>query len=403
LHDATLLLELGAILVGLAVLARLAGVIGMPTIPLYLSAGLMFGRGGLVPLVTAEEFIGIGAEIGLILLLFMLGLEYTAEELIGTIRSQTRSGALDIVLNFAPGFAVGLVLGLGVTGGMVLGGVTYVSSSGIVAKVLGDLGRIGNRETPAILALLVTEDLVMALYLPLLGAVLVGTGGMDAVGPAAIAIVVVVGVLAIARKVEVGISRLVFSRSDETLLLTVLGLTLFVAGAAEKVHISAAVAALLAGMILSGPAAEGAQAVLTPLRDLFSAMFFAFVGLSVDPSAIPPVLIPAIGLAAVGVLTKVATGWYAARAMGAGPRGRFRAGFTLVARGEFSLAIAGLATAAGVDKDLEALAVTYVFLLAIGGPLLLRIADPIIDRYGASPPPRGPVHERPAKSERRHR
>lgn len=388
MHNATLLLELGAILVGLAVLARLAGAIGMPTIPLYLSAGLAFGKGGIFPLVTAEEFIGIGAEIGLILLLFMLGLEYTAAELIDTLRTQSRSGALDVVLNSAPGLAAGFLLGLGLKGAVVLGGVTYVSSSGIVAKVLSDLGRIGNRETPAILSLLVTEDLVMALYLPLLGAVLVGSSGMDALVPAAIAIVVVVAILGLARRVEVGLSRLVFSQSDETLLLTVLGLTIFVAGAAEKLHISAAVAALLAGIVLSGPAAEGAQALLSPLRDLFAALFFAFVGLSVDPSAIPPVLVPAIALAVVGVLTKVATGWYAASKQGAGPRGRFRAGFTLVARGEFSLAIAGLATAAGVDSDLEALAVTYVFLLAIGGPVLLRLADPIIDRvYKPSPAP----------------
>lgn len=380
MHNATLLIELGAILVGLAVLARLAGIIGMPSIPLYLSAGLAFGEGGIFPLVTAEEFVGIGAEIGLILLLFMLGLQYTATELVGTLRTHSKSGAVDLVLNSLPGFCAGFILGLGFEGAIVLAGVTYVSSSGIVAKVLTDLGRIGNRETPAVLSLLVTEDLVMALYLPLLGAVLVGTGGLDALVPAAIAITIVVAVLALAQKVEVGLSKLIFSQSDETLLLTVLGLTIFVAGAAEKLHISAAVAALLAGMVLSGPAAEGAQALLSPLRDLFAAMFFAFVGLSVDPSTIPPVLLPALLLALVGVLTKVATGWFAAGKQGAGPRGRFRAGFTLVARGEFSLAIAGLAAAAGVNSEVEALAVTYVFLLAIGGPLLLRVADPILDR-----------------------
>lgn len=386
MHNATLLIELGAILVGLAVLARLAGIVGMPSIPLYLAAGLAFGEGGIFPLVTAEEFVGIGAEIGLILLLFMLGLEYTAAELVSTLRTHSSSGAVDLLFNSIPGVCAGFILGLGLEGAIVLGGVTYVSSSGIVAKVLTDLGRIGNRETPAILSLLVTEDLVMALYLPLLGAVLVGTGGLDALGPAAIAIAIVVAVLAVAQKVEVGLSKLIFSKSDETLLLTVLGLTIFVAGAAEKLHISAAVAALLAGMLLSGPAAEGAQALLSPLRDLFAAMFFAFVGLSVDPSTISPVLLPALALALVGVVSKVATGWFAAKKQGAGQRGRFRAGFTLVARGEFSLAIAGLAAAAGVDSDVEALAVTYVFLLAIGGPLLLRVADPVLDRvFGPAP------------------
>lgn len=381
-----LLIELGAVIVGLAILSRLAARIGIPTIPLYLTAGLAFGEGGILPLVTTEGFIEVGAEIGLILLLFMLGLEYTAAELIATLRTQAPSGALDLGLNFVPGLVAGLVLGWGIVPAIVLGGVTYVSSSGIVAKLLGDLGRIGNRETPAILSLLVTEDLVMAVYLPLVAALLADDGGLSSILPATVAVAVVVGVLAAATRIEVGISRLVFSHSDEALLLTIFGITLLLAGTAEFFNISAAVAALLIGIVLSGPAAEGASALLSPLRDLFAAIFFAFVGLSLDPAAIPPVLGAAGALAAVGVLTKLITGWIAAGRIGVGPRGRIRAGATLVARGEFSIAVAGLATAAGIDPEFEALAVSYVFLLAIVGPLLVRVSEPISK---AVLPPRG--------------
>lgn len=372
-----LLVELGAILLGLAVLSRLATRVGMPTIPLYLTAGLAFGKGGLLPLVTAEEFVQVGAEIGLILLLFMLGLEYTAAELTSTLRSHAHIGVLDLVLNFTPGLLAGLVLGWGVVLSIVLGGVTYVSSSGIIAKVLSDQGWTGNRETPVVLSTLVIEDLVMALYLPVVGVLLVGGGDAAALAPAAIGVVAVGLVLAAATRLEVGVSRLVFSRSDESLLLTILGMTILVAGAAELFGVSAAVAALLVGIVLSGPAAEAAHGLLSPMRDLFAAMFFAFVGLSVDPASIPPVLVPASLLAVLTLGTKFATGWIGAARSGVGVRGRARAGAILTARGEFSIAIAGLAGAAGVAGEFEALAISYVFVLAIVGPVLARLSDPL--------------------------
>ena len=361
----------------------------MPTIPLYLTAGLAFGKGGLVPLVTAEDFVQVGAEIGLILLLFMLGLEYTAAELTTTLRSHARIGLLDIVLNFSPGFLFGMVLGWGFVLSVVLGGVTYVSSSGIIAKVLSDQGWTGNRETPVVLSTLVIEDLVMAVYLPVVGALLIGGGNVASLLPAAVGVVVVALVLAAATRLEVGISRLVFSRSDESLLLTILGMTILVAGAAEVFGVSAAVAALLVGIVLSGPAAEAAHGLLSPMRDLFAAMFFAFVGLSVDPSSIPPVLLPAAVLAVVTLGTKFATGWIGAARSGVGIRGRSRAGALLTARGEFSIAIAGLAAAAGVAADFEALAISYVFILAILGPILARFADPLGQRLIERSTPRG--------------
>ena len=372
-----ILVELGAILVGLAALSRLATRTGMPTIPLYLAAGLAFGRGGVVPLVTAEEFVEVGAEIGLILLLFMLGLEYTAADLLSTIRSQARIGVLDFALNFTPGFLAALALGWDPALATVLGGVTYVSSSGIVAKVLADQGWTGNRETPVVLSILVIEDLVMALYLPVAAALLTGSAGIASLAPAALAMVAVAAVLGAATRIEVGVSRVLFSHSDEALLLTILGVTILVAGGAEAFGISAAVAALLVGIVLSGPAAEAAHPLLTPMRDLFAAMFFAFVGLSVDPASIPPVLVPATILAFVTLLTKAATGWIGAGRAGVGVRGAVRAGLLLTARGEFSIAIAGFATAAGVAADFEALAVAYVFVLAIVGPVLVRFADAI--------------------------
>lgn len=373
-----ILVELGLVVVALGMLSRLALRAGLPTIPLYLGAGLAFGEGGFVPLVTTEGFIAVGAEIGLILLLFTLGLRYSAAELFESVRTQRAVAALNAALNFTPGFVAGWLLERELGPALVLGGVTYVTSSGIVAKLLADLGRTGNRETPAVLGVLVVEDLVLAFFLPLLGAVLArGAGGAGAFAGALAAVAAVAAVLGLALRVEVGISRAVFSRSDEALLLTMLGLALLLAGLAEAIGVSGAVAALLAGIVLSGPAADNAEALLAPLRDLFAALFFAFIGLSVDPADLVPVFGAAIGLAAVGLLTKFATGWFAAARAGVGVAGRVRAGAVLVARGEFSLAIAGLAVTLGAPARLEALAVAYVFVLALAGPLLALAAEPL--------------------------
>jgi CPA2 family monovalent cation:H+ antiporter-2 len=374
------LIELGAVIVGLAILARLASRLAIPAIPLYLLAGLAFGEGGLLPLVTTAEFIEIGAEIGLILLLLSLGLEYSARELVSTLKGQAPAGLLDLVLNFTPGLLAGVVLGWGVVPAAVLGGVTYVSSSGVVAKLLHELGRVGNRETPVVLSILVIEDLAMAVYLPILAALLIGGATFSGLATAAAVVAGVVAILAIAQRVDVGVSRLLFSHSDEALLLTILGLAVLVAGIAELVQVSAAVGALLVGIALSGPAARGAQALLTPLRDFMAAIFFAFFGLSVDPSQIPGVLGPASLLALLTAGTKFATGWWSARRAGIGPRGRARAGATLIARGEFSIIIAGIAVASGLETEVGALSIAYVLVLAVAGPVAARLSEPIAER-----------------------
>ncbi len=379
---ATLLVELGAILIGLAMLGRLAGRVGLPAIPLYLVAGLMVGEGGAVELITARDFIKSGAEIGVILLLLLLGLEYSGDELVTALRRNSRSGGVDLVLNFTPGLLVGLWLGWGVNGALLLGGITYISSSGIIAKVLDDLGNTGNRETPVVLSILVTEDLVMAFYLPLMAGLLIGGNPLEIGLEIIIAIAAVVIALIVAVKFGPGISSVMFTRSEEILLLTLVGVALLVAGIAEHLQASAAVGAFLVGIALSGPAASGARVVLAPLRDLFAAMFFAFFGLQIDPADLPAVLAAAAGLAVLTAATKLATGWWSAGRVGIGRPGRLRAGAVLTARGEFSIVIAGIAVAEGVNPELGPLAAAYVLLLAVGGPLLARAADPVARRLG---------------------
>jgi CPA2 family monovalent cation:H+ antiporter-2 len=110
-----------------------------------------------------------------------------------------------------------------------------------------------------------------------------------------------------------------------------------------------------------------------PLRDLFAAMFFLFFGLQIDPATLPPVLLSATILALAGGATKVATGWWAARRAGVDTAGGWRAGGALVARGEFSIVLAGLGVASGQEPQLGPLAAAYVLIMAVLGPILARL------------------------------
>jgi CPA2 family monovalent cation:H+ antiporter-2 len=367
----------------LAVLARAAARFGFSPIPLYLLAGLAFGQGGIVPLVTANRFIEAGAEIGLILLLFSLGLEYSAAELVDAMRSNAAVGGIDLVLNALPGLAAGLLLGWGLVPAIFLAGITYISSSGVVARTLDELGWMGNRETPYVLAVLVIEDLVMAGFLPLASVLLVGGSFGRVLLSVAVAALVVLVVLRIAARYGPAISRAVFSRSDEALLFGILAVLLLTAGVTEAFNVSAAVGAFLAGIAFSGPAAARARSLLVPLRSVFAGTFFLFFGFEVDPGTIPGALPAALVLAEVGVATKVLTGWTVARRGGIGTRGRARAAAALIARGEFSIVIAGIAVGEGAEPDLGPLAAVYVLLFAICGPLAARYVDRRPARAGA--------------------
>ncbi|NGM12827.1 cation:proton antiporter [Verrucosispora sp. WMMA2044] len=377
MHETTtLLVEVGALLFLLGLLGRLSRRIGLSPIPLYLLAGLAFGHGGIVELNASEEFFAVGAEIGVILLLVMLGLEYSATELVGNLRASAPAGLIDALLNALPGAAFALLLGWGWVSAVVLAGITWISSSGVIAKILADLGRLGNRETPVVLSVLVIEDLAMAFYLPLVTALLAGVGVAKGGVGLGIAVVTVIAVLVVAVRYGKQISRLMSADDAEALLLGVLGLTLLVAGIAAKLQVSAAVGAFLVGIALSGPVAHHATELLTPLRDLFAAVFFVFFGLVTDPRGIPPVLLPALLLAFVTMGTKTLTGYLAARRAGIAEPGRWRAGLALVPRGEFSIVIAGLAVAAGgVDPQLAALATAYVLITVVTGPMLARLPD----------------------------
>src|SRR6478736_6468080 len=280
--SATLLLELGVILTVLTVLGTAARRFALSPIPLYLVAGLALGEGGIAPIPAAAQFVSTGASIGVVLLLLTLGLEFSIGEFASSLRRHLPSAWVDVLLNAVPGAIAGALLGLNGVGILALAGVTYISSSGVIARLLSDLRRLGNRETPAVLSILVLEDFAMAAYLPLLAVLAAGGTWIQALLGMAIAISALSVAFFASYRWGHHVGRIVAHPDNEQMLLRILGLTLIVAALAEFVHASAAVGAFLVGLTLTGESAHRARTVLSPLRDLFAAIFFLAIGVSVD-------------------------------------------------------------------------------------------------------------------------
>jgi len=373
-QDGLVLSELGSVLIALGVAAYVAAKIRLSVVPIFLFAGLAFGEGGLVALELSDEFLDLGAQWGAILLLLLLGLEYSSKELFDSIKIRRSLGFVDLVFNFIPGALFALLLGWGLLGALTLGGITYVSSSGIASQFIKDSRLESKESTKRAVSVLVIEDLFLAPYLPVLSALLASLGFLSGLISISAALIITGFVLLIgARGIQIPHGPHIFGDSA-TLLLTVFGSALLASGVATYFGFSGAVAAFLVGLLLTGDIAIVARIRLAPLRDLFSAIFFLFFGLSTNPSDIPSVLLPAILLTIVGVSSKLATAWWAVKDLdevGA----TWRAAALLIPRGEFSMVIAGLAATTVFAVELQALTLTYVILTTLISSLIVRTAN----------------------------
>ena len=368
------LIALGGAFLAAGLLARLGGRIGLPTIPFFMAAGILFGphTPGFV-LVHDPAELELFAAVGLIMLLFHLGLEFSLGDLLDGGPRLIGAGVVYLLLNVGGGLAFGLALGWGIPEALVLAGVVGISSSAIVTKVLIDLERLANPETRLILGIIVVEDIFLALYLAILQPVLGEASGfvesMLLIGRAFLFLLVL---FSIARYGARFVSRLLGSEDDEELLTVVfVGLAIIVAGFAEEIGVSDAIGAFMVGLIL----AETKQAhlierLVLPLRDAFAAVFFFVFGLSIDPGSLGPVVWPVAIAVVMTLMLNVLAGVICSRMNGFGRRQASNVGFTILGRGEFSLILASLAAAAGLDDRIGPFVALYVLILALGGPVL---------------------------------
>ncbi|MEU9573482.1 cation:proton antiporter [Streptomyces massasporeus] len=366
------LLAMGGAFLAAAFLARLGGRIGLPTIPLFMLAGILLGphTPGLVIVQDAHDFEMLSA-LGLVLLLFYLGLEFHLDDLRSGGRRLLTAGGIYLLLNVGAGLGFGFALGWGVREALVLAGVLGISSSAIVTKILIDLGRIGRPETRLILGVIVVEDIFLALYLAALQPVISGAqdvGDMVLQGAKAFGFLLLLA--AAARYGTKPVGRLIATRDNELLVISFLGAAVLVAGVAEVLGVADAIGAFMVGLILAGtPSGPRIRDLVHPLRDAFAAIFFFAFGLSIDPGDIVSVVGPVTAAAALTLVMNVLAGLLVARAYRYGIDPAAEIATTLVARGEFALILAAMAASAGLDARLAPFIAGYVLVLAVFGPI----------------------------------
>ncbi|MFE0131609.1 cation:proton antiporter [Streptomyces sp. NPDC059037] len=363
---------MGGAFLAAAVLARVGGRIGLPTIPLFILAGILLGphTPGVV-LVSDPHDLEMLSALGLVLLLFYLGLEFHMDDLRTGGRKMAVAGGTYLALNVGAGLGFGFALGWGTSEALVLAGVLGISSSAIVTKVLVDTGRLGNPETKPILGIIVVEDIFLALYLAALQPILSGADSLSSAvmdGGKAFGFLLLLALAARFGTKVVG--RLMDTKDDELLVISFLGAAVFVAGVSEWFGVADAIGAFMVGLMLGSTASgERIRKLVHPLRDAFGAIFFFAFGLSIDPGDLPVVVWPVLAAVALTLLMNVLAGVGAARVYGFGAGPAANISTTLLARGEFALILATMAATADLDERLSPFIAGYVLVLAVLGPL----------------------------------
>jgi len=366
------LAEIGGALLLLGLVAMVANKLKFSVVPLYLLIGLALGDGGLIPLSLSEEFLNTGAQIGAIMLLLLLGLEYSAYDLAKAFQKRKSAGLIDFLANATPGFVIGLIFGWGLPGALALAGITYVSSSGIAAQLIKEMGYRRSEVSKRAIGVLVFEDLALAPYLPLLTSVVLGVSAWSGLITVSLALAITGLVILVSFRGSSGFQKFLDPNEPGGLLLTVFGAALLAAGLADLIGFSGVVAAFLIGLLLTGEVAEAARSRLAPIRDIFAAVFFQFFGITTDPADLPAVLPLAVAITAIGVAGKYLVAWWVTKDM-SDKMSTWRVTGFLIPRGEFSMVIAALAAPVVIGVQLQALTLAYVILTALTASVLLRL------------------------------
>ncbi len=374
-----ILFELGAVFVLLGVISFVAFKLKFSSVPLFLLTGLAFGRGGIVPLDLSENFLNVGAGIGAIMLLLTLGFEYSASELAKTIRQRWYAGFLDVALNALPAAALALVFGYGWVGALVFAGIMFVSSSGIASQLIRETGWSKSQVAIRTTGILVFEDVMLAPYLPILASVVLGLGAVAGLISVGVALLVTLAIFLISNGRELPGLKLLAQQGQGVLLLLVFGTALAVAGLADLVGFSGAIAAFLLGLLLTGEVAESLRHRFAPLREIFAAIFFLFFGLSISFADLVAVLPVVLVFSIVGIAGKFALGWWLGKGM-TDPTSWKRIGALLSSRGEFSMIIASTVAMSGTFAAIKEITLGIVLITAISSTLTMRALRSSFDR-----------------------
>ena len=400
----TALIDIGVLFAAVALAGFLAHRINQSVIPFYIVIGMLLGeyvlgRADLPSLLGTDlvphgadlalvetDFIHLSAELGIVMLLFFLGLEFNLDRLIAAREKIGKAGTVDLVINFGVGLLLGWVLFGAFLPAFLTAGIVYISSSAIITKSLIDLGWIANDESNPMLGTLVYEDLFIAVYLAVVSALVLGGGDVgEALGQIGIAMGFILALLLLVYLGTAWFQRSLETNSHEFVVLRALGITVLISGAALALGVSEAVAAFFVGMAFSSTEhVHDLENLLEPVRDTFAAVFFFWIGLITDPTLFLDVLWIIAAAVLLTTPTKLVSGYLGGRIYGLDERRSVRVGLGMTTRGEFSLIIASIALAGagvglaeGVAQDIYAFAVGYVLFMSILGTTLMQYSSRI--------------------------
>lgn len=376
-----LVFEVGTALVLVAIASVIANKIKFSIIPFLIILGMLVGphapQAGIIDLtfIESREVIEFFGRMGVLFLLFYLGLEFSVGKLVKSGRSIAAGGTIYILINFSLGLIYGFITGFSFLEVLVLAGVITISSSAIVAKVLVDLKRTANPETELILGIIMFEDIFLAVYLSVVSGLVLGDA--TSVGGALMSIVIAFGYMLLffiaARKLPPLLNKLLDIRSNEVFVIVIFAALFFIAGFSETIHVAEAIGALLLGLVFSETAhSDRIEHLVVPFRDFFGAMFFFSFGLSIDPFSLGDAVWLTLGAVLLTIAGNFIAGMIAGRRAGLSHKASSNIGLTIVSRGEFSIIVANLGIAGGLSASLKPFAALYVLILAIFGPLLTK-------------------------------
>lgn len=374
-------LNVGLAFVFISAATLFASRINFSSIPFLIFLGMVMGPHApdfgsfSLKIISNTESVEMLSRIGVLLMLFYLGLEFSAGKLAAAGKNLFKSGIFYVSLNFARGLGFGWIFFDSWPEALVVAGITGISSSAIITKLLVDLKRAANPETELILGIMVFEDISIAVYLSVLSGII--AAGSFSLWQVLINIFIIlcliVPVLAFGRRFGSFLEKGLRFRNSETFVVAVFTLLLMAGVLAGRMHIAEAIGALLLGLVMAETTHNRRIVqMITPMRDLFGSVFFFSFGMAIDFRAFSEVAAVSAAAVLMTVLGNIITGYIASWLSGYKKRRAANVAFTIMARGEFSVIVASFAASAGLGGNLPAFAALYVLILAFISPVLAK-------------------------------
>ncbi|WP_438347901.1 cation:proton antiporter [Paenibacillus sp. FA6] len=376
-----LVFEVGMAIALIAAGGLLAAKLKLSVIPFYILIGMAVGPHAVnfwhidLRFIESASLIDFMGRIGVLFLLFYLGIEFSIGRLIKSGKSIVTGGSIYIGINFVLGLLLGWFAQFPMEEILVIAGITTISSSAIVAKVLIDLKRTANTETEMVLGITMFEDVFLAVYLSILSGVILSDSSSvwGVLLTASIALGFILLMIILGRKAVPLLNKLLNIRSNELFVLVIFGSLFLVAGFAETIHVAEAIGALLFGLVLADTVhVKRIERLILPFRDFFGAIFFFSFGLSIDPFEMLDAVWLSLAAVLLTIIGNLTSGVLAGRKAGLSTKASFNIGFTIMGRGEFSIIMANLGKAGGLMPILQPFTALYVLIMAILGPLLSK-------------------------------